>query len=153
MASSLEKIIDFLGRRLRTRNWKIEAFKLCERCEKFYSFDPNACPHKRPYSTHCPLFVEVKRDKKDAFLRNVSEELAKKPSRPQSKSAREVEYRRAREVEYLRVREVEYLRDRIRKESKYISWGWRFCPRCGSTEWEPAYENRVRCKRCGKIFT
>ena len=137
MASSLEKIIDFLGRRLRTRNWKIEAFKLCERCEKFYSFDPNACPHKRPYSTHCPLFVEVKRDKKDAFLRNVSEELAKKPSRPQSKSAMQ----------------VEYLRDRIGNESKYISWGWKFCPRCGSTNWEPAYENRVRCKRCGKIFT
>lgn len=136
MANLLEKIIDSLERRLRTRKWKIEAFKLCERCEKFHSFDPNACPYKRPYSTHCPLFVEVKRDKRDAFLRKVSEQLAEKPRRPESKSAKK----------------AEYLRDRIRKESKYISWGWKFCPRCGSTDWEPAYEDRVRCKRCGKIF-
>ena len=136
-ANLFEKIIDFLERRLRTRKWKIEAFKLCERCEKFYSFDPNACPYKRPHSTHCPLFVEVRRDKKDAFLRNVCEELAGKPSMPKSKSAMQ----------------AEYLRSRIKEESKYISWGWKFCPRCGSTEWKPAYEDRVRCKRCGKIFT
>ena len=137
MANLLEKVIDFLERRLRTRKWKMEAFKLCERCEKFYSFNPNACLHKRPYSTHCPLFVEVKKDTKDAFLRNVSAKLARKPRRPQSKSAMQ----------------VKSLKNRIRKESKYISWGWKFCPRCGSTNWEPAYYNRVRCKNCGKIFT
>lgn len=137
MAKLLEKIVDFLQKRLHVRQWKMEAFKLCERCEKFYSFDPNACPYKRPYNTHCPLFVEVKRDRKDAFLRNASAELAKKPRRPESKSAKK----------------AQYLRNRIRKESKYISWGWKFCPRCGSTDWEPAYHDRARCKNCGKIFT
>jgi len=137
MANLLEKIIDFLERKLRTRKWKIQAFKLCERCEKFYSFNPNACPCKRPHSTHCPLFVEVEKDKKDAFLRDVSAELATKPRRPESKSAKK----------------AEYLRDRIKKESKYISWGWKFCPRCGSTDWELAYYDRVRCKNCGRIFT
>jgi len=150
MTKLLEKTVDFLSKRLRTRQWKLEAFKLCERCEKFYSFDPNACPYRRPHNTHCLLFVEVKRDKKDAFLRKVSDELAQKSRRPESKSDAKVEYLRERKAN---IKRVEYLRERMKKEGKYISWGWKFCPKCGSTEWEPAYEDRVHCKRCGKIFT
>lgn len=132
----LEKMLDLLERRLRTRKWKIEAFKLCERCEKFYSYDPKACPYTRPHSTHCPLFIEVRRERKDAFLGQASAMLSEKKVKKQPKSA---------------VR-AEHLRDRIRKESKYIQWGWKFCPDCYSTEWKPAYTDRVRCKNCGRIF-
>ncbi len=136
MESLPEKILDFLEKRVRTRNWKIEAFKLCERCEKFYSFDPKACPYTRPYSTHCPLFVEVKREKKNVFLGQASIMLNEKTIKKQSKSSVQ----------------TDRLRNRIQKESKYIQWGWRFCPDCYSTEWKPAYADRVRCKKCGRIF-
>lgn len=136
MESLIEKMLDFLERRLRTRKWKIEAFKLCERCEKFYSFDPHACPYTRPHSTHCPLFIEVRRERKDVFLGQASAILSEKTVRKQPESA---------------VR-VAHLRDRIRKESKYIQWGWKFCPECHSTEWKLAYADRVRCKNCGRIF-
>ena len=136
MESLIEKILDFLERRLRAGKWKIEAFKLCERCEKFYSFDPHACPYTRPHSTHCPLFAEVRRDRKDAFLGQASAMLREKEVKKQPKST---------------VRAHD-LRDRISKESKYIQWGWKFCPICYSTELKPAYADRVRCKKCGKIF-
>lgn len=136
MESLPEKILDFLEKRIRTRKWKIEAFKLCERCEKFYSFDPKACPYTRPYSTHCPLFVEVKREKKNDFLEQASAVLNERKVTKKPKSA---------------VR-AEHLRDRIRNESQYIQWGWKFCPDCYSTEWKSAYADRIRCKNCGKIF-
>jgi hypothetical protein len=136
MESLPEKILDFLEKRIRTRKWKIQAFKLCERCEKFYSFDPHACPYTRPYSTHCPLFVEVKREKKEIFLGQASAMLSETNVKKHSKSSVQ----------------AAHLKDRIIKESKYIKWGWRFCPDCYSTEWKPAYADRVRCKNCGRIF-
>jgi hypothetical protein len=136
MESLSEKILDFLEKKLRGRKWKIEAFKLCERCEKFYSFDPKACPYTRPYSTHCPLFIEVKREKKDDFLGKAYTILNDDKTKKQTKSSAH----------------AAQLKDRIKKESKYLQWGWKFCPECNSTEWKPAYADRVRCKNCGKIF-
>ena len=122
----------------RKRKALIEAFKLCERCEKFYSFEPNPCyPYKRPNGTKCPLFSEVKKEKKDDFLREAYEILLDKPKETQLRPGSK----------------MKQLIDRTRRESKYIKWGWKFCPNCYSTDWEIAYENRVKCKHCGRIFT
>jgi hypothetical protein len=137
MENLSEKILDFLEKKLRARKWKIEAFKLCERCEKFYSFNSKDCPYTRPHSTRCPLFVEVKREKKKDFLEHASAILNEKKVGKKQISAMQ----------------AANLRDRIEKESQYIQWGWKFCPDCYSTEWKPAYGDRVRCKNCGRIFT
>jgi len=126
-----------LGESPRTREQKIEAFKLCERCERFYSFELNACPYQKPHSTHCPLFSEVKKERKDDFLREVYEIMLENPRKVQSRPDSQ----------------MKHLRNRIREENKYIQWGWRFWPRCYSTDWEPVYANRIRCKNCSKIFT
>lgn len=125
----LERIVDYLQGRLRPRKWKIEAFKLCERCEKFYSFDPVLA-----HIEGCTALVEVRKGTKDTFLRKVSEELSQK-TRQELSAQRE------------------HLLERIRNENKYIKWGWKFCPNCYSTDWGPAYHDRLQCKRCGKIFT
>jgi hypothetical protein len=105
----LERVVNYLQKRLRTCEWKIKAFKLCERCEKFWSFDPNACPYKRPFGFDCPLFVEVKRDKKSNFLCKVDDEVIEKPKRREIKSSVQ----------------MQHLKDRI---------NWKFCPRCHSTD-------------------
>lgn len=116
----------------------MKAFELCQRCEKFYSFESNPChPYKRPNGTKCPLFVEMNKGKKDDFLREVYEVLLDKPkkttSTPNSRTKQIV--------------------DEGWRENKYIKWGWKFCPECHSTDWKIAYDNRVKCKYCGRIFT